>query len=240
MTEYDYSPQAYAQMQRTQNRIANWADDTAHCAPQYKSPFAPRSDVQNNFYSGPRAASPLPFPSSSRSAHRHPPRPSLSHAQGHHPSSSHVRSPLRSQTMSVVSPQDSISQVSGPRSSHRSHRARSHSPPRHRHRAGTGTYVVSPAASPTPQYAYGGGQYAQPVQYAQQVQYAQPVQAPYAQQPAAYVVVPRDRKVQIVYAEPQPQHAEQHPSLLQRVFGSQSGKHRRSSSHSHSRSGSRR
>jgi hypothetical protein len=200
MTEYDYSPQAYNQFQRTQQRIAHWADDTAHCSPQYKSPFAPRSDVQSNaFYNNPRSAS------SSRSPHHsHSPSPASSHGrrtpqrsatQAYPPTQPAVRSPLRSQTLhapiDLVSPNDSISQVSGP--SHR--RTRSHSPSRHsssrghrsHHRSPT-TYVVSP--TPT----YGGMQYVQPpqqMQYTQQQQYAQP-------QPAAYVVYPRDRKVQIV------------------------------------------
>ncbi|KAJ7458949.1 hypothetical protein FB451DRAFT_1272937 [Mycena latifolia] len=241
MTEYDYSPGAMQQYQRTQQRIAHWADDAAHAAPHFRSPFAPRSESPsgaNEFY---RSSS--PSPSSSRSPrHSRASTPQRSHyPSSHGQAHTNVRSPLRAQTINVpvhdssVGPHDSISQVSGPAPTHRTHRrAHSHSPSRHtashpshhassRHRSqsrsgrsGGGAYVLSP----------GGVQYAQPQQYGQ-VQYAQPVQ--YTQLPpaAAYVVVPRDRKVQIVYAEPPPAH---HPSFLQRVFGSQSGKHGRSRS----------
>ncbi|KAJ6528239.1 hypothetical protein DFH09DRAFT_1186011 [Mycena vulgaris] len=232
MTEYDSSPEAYDQFKRTQNRIAHWVEDTDNCAPQFKSPFVPRSDVQDNAFYNPRSAS------SSRSPHRRSSTPPQQHTRArsasHGPPQStqpHVRSPLRSQTISVVSPQDSISQASGPshRPAYHSRRSHSHSPTRHtsshRSRHRSGGYVIIP-----------GGAGAAPVQYAQPAQYAQTVQA----QPAAYVVIPRDRKVQIVYATPQPQPAPAaHPSLLQRVFGSPSGHHARSRSLSHSRSSSR-
>ncbi|KAJ7086340.1 hypothetical protein B0H15DRAFT_844271 [Mycena belliarum] len=216
MTEYDYSPEGRAQWQRTQDRIAHWVDDTEHCAPQFKSPFVPRSDMQNNESDRPRADSASPSHSSSSSRQR-----SSSHA--HH---THVHSPLRSET----APQDSRSLTH----THRSHRerdrdqdrgrgrARSHSPSRHTshrssHRRSNSrrAYTIGPAASGVT------------------VQYAQAVHS----QPAAYVVIARgDRRVQVVYAQPPP-HAEEdrHPSLLQRIFGSQSGKHGRSRSVGHSR-----
>ncbi|KAJ6577675.1 hypothetical protein B0H19DRAFT_1062265 [Mycena capillaripes] len=244
MTEYDNSPAAYASYQRTQRRIANWADDTAQCAPQYKSPFVPRSDVPSNAFYNPKPRS----ASSSRSP-THTPSPPPGHGHSHH--RTNVRSPLRSHTIAVdrdiVSPRDSISQVSAPTHSHRSRRTQSHSPTRHNassrsrsHRSGHGhggtTYIVSP----------GGVQYAQP----QPMQYsAQPQPMQYAQpqpQPAAYVVYPgRDRKVQIIYPQvqypPAPHPSQEHHSggLLQRLFGSQSGKHGHSRSRSLSTGGSR-
>jgi len=243
MTEYDSSPEAYNQFQRTQQRIANWADDTAHCAPQYKSPFVPRSDVQSNTFYNPRSASSSRSPPPSGHHGRRTPQSTSSHGYPP-PAQANVRSPLRSRTIAVdtVSPNDSISQVSGPshRSGHR--RARSHSPSRRtssssrshshqsRHRSGT-TYVVNQPGQ------YGGMQYVQapqPMQYMQQ----QP-------QPAAYVVYPRDGKVQAVYPQPAQYppvaHAtqEHHGGLLRRIFGSQSGNHGRSRSVSVPRSGSR-
>ncbi|KAJ7142904.1 hypothetical protein C8R44DRAFT_974392 [Mycena epipterygia] len=248
MTEYDYSPEAYHQFKRTQNRIANWVDDTDQCSPQFKSPFVPRSDVRDNdFYnnrnrsassSRSRHSSPHSQSSQHNYSHSHSQRPPTQRSNSHgypQPTQPQVRSPLRAQTISLVTPNDSVSQVTGPRSPQRhSHRARSHSPTRHssRHSRRSGTYVVSP----------GGVQYAQPVQYTQPVQYAQPMQYAAQPPPAAYVVIPRDRKVQIVYQEPQyNSHEQQHQSggFLQRIFGSQGGKHGRSRSMSHSRSSSR-
>ncbi|KAK7045063.1 hypothetical protein R3P38DRAFT_2882397 [Favolaschia claudopus] len=237
MTEVDYSPEAYHRYQRTQQRISNWADDTAHCAPQYKNPFLPRTDVQNNFYHKPSSrssSSSRSSPTQSHSSHhgRRTPQRTQSYGYGVQPQAG-VRSPLRSHTIAVdaVSPEDSISQVSGP--SHRSgghRRAHSHSPSRHTsshhhrssHRSPTTAYVV-------PQY--GGMPY---VQAPQQIQYAQP-------QPAAYVVDTRSGKVQPVYpsyppaAHPSQEH---HGGFLSRLFGSQSsGKHSRSRSLSGARSG---
>jgi len=229
MTEYDYSPGAQAEFQRTKQRISNWADDTAQCAPQYKSPFIPRSDVQSNsFYrASSRSSGHTPSPPP---RHRGSPSPSHSHGRPttqrtHSHGSQHVRSPLRSQTIDVVSPNDSISQVSGPshrssqRPSHRSgpsYRSRSHSPTRHRshHRSSPAYTVLSP-----------GAQYVEAPQ--QMLAYGQP-------QPAAYVVYPRDRKVQVVYPQPVAQYAGYPPAayptqthnsggLLRRIFGSQSG-----------------
>ncbi|KAJ7479357.1 hypothetical protein B0H11DRAFT_2027095 [Mycena galericulata] len=249
MTEYDASPEAYNQYRRTQVRIAHWVDDTVHSAPHFKSPFLPRSDVQDNEFYNPRSGSPhrhTPSPSHSQSSsHGHGRRaPQRSHSQGYGynppPAQPQFRSPLRAQTISVVSPNDSISQASGPTQSHRRrslHRSHSSSPTRHsshrshRHSSG-GAYVVSGS----PQYGqYNSGQYVQPPQ---QIQYAS------QQQPAAYIVHPRDRKVQIVYPDPT-HHAqyppvaypaqEHHASLLQRIFGSQSGKRSRSLSLGHSR-----
>ncbi|KAJ7438820.1 hypothetical protein B0H11DRAFT_2103736 [Mycena galericulata] len=204
MTEYDASPEAYNQYRRTQVRIAHWVDDTVHSAPHFKSPFLPRSDVQDNEFYNPRSGSPhrhTPSPSHSQSSsHGHGRRaPQRSHSQGYGynppPAQPQFRSPLRAQTISVVSPNDSISQASGPTQSHRRrslHRSHSSSPTRHssshrshRHSSG-GAYVVSGS----PQYGqYNSGQYVQPPQ---QIQYAS------QQQPAAYIVHPRDRKVQIV------------------------------------------
>ncbi|KAJ7759027.1 hypothetical protein DFH07DRAFT_958173 [Mycena maculata] len=246
MTEYDYSPEAYHQHQRTQNRIAHWVDDTDHCAPLFKSPFIPRSDVQDNEFHHPRSGSASP--------RRHTPSPSHSQSSGHRgrrtpkrsvtyhtqPTQPQISLPLRSHTFSLVSPNDSISQVTGP-SHRRMHRPHSSSPTRHSHtprsqqHSGGGTYVISPGViSP-------GGRYPG-VQYVQQPQPMYYMQQP--AQPAAYIVHPKDRKVQIVYPEmqyPPVAHPvqEHHPSFLQRIFGSQSGKHGRSRSLSHSRSNSR-
>ncbi|KAJ6457939.1 hypothetical protein C8R45DRAFT_1221713 [Mycena sanguinolenta] len=243
MTEYDSSPEAYHQFQRTQQRISNWADDTAHCASQYKSPFLPRSDVHNNFYNPRSASSSRSPPPSGHHSGRSSPHGSNSHG---HPSAhkTGVRSPLRSQTISVVSPNDSISQVSGP--SHRTsrRRAQSHSPTRnhspssrssrshHRshHRSPPPTATYAPAPQYTVQY---GTQYPN-----YSVQYANPAPVQYVQpQPGGYTVVyPSDRKIQIVYP-PAAHPTQEHHSggLLRRIFGSQSGKHERSRSLSHSR-----
>ncbi|KAJ7741669.1 hypothetical protein B0H16DRAFT_1564512 [Mycena metata] len=223
MTEYDYSPGAQAKFQRTQQRISNWADDTAQCAPQYKSPFVPRSDVPSNTFYRSSSRSPAHTPSPPPRSHGSP-SPSHSHGRPsthrtHSHSSQHVRSPLRSQTIDVVSPNDSISQVSGPshrssqRPSHRSgpsYRSRSHSPTRYRdrsHHRSAPAYTV---------------QYVQPPQ--QMAGYGQP------QQPAAYVVYPRDRRVQVVYPQPvgyppaaYPTQTQNSGGLLHRIFGSQSG-----------------
>ncbi|KAJ7201868.1 hypothetical protein GGX14DRAFT_699309 [Mycena pura] len=249
MTEYDYSPEGYRQFQRTQQRIAHWTADTAHAAHQFKSPFLPRSDVQDNEFYNPRSRS-------GSSSRQHTPSPGHSHrphsSHGHHghghghrqmPERSYssgavqqapapfARSPLRSHTI-AVSPDDSISQVS-------SRRARSHSPvgrahghgdrsSRGHYRSGT-TYVVSPQ----PQYASIGA--------GMQVVYGQPPPQP---QPAAYVVYPGERKVHIVYPEhphaayPAPAQ-QQHGSLLTRIFGER-GRRSRSASHSHSHSRSSR
>ncbi|KAJ7304855.1 hypothetical protein DFH08DRAFT_902915 [Mycena albidolilacea] len=234
MTEYDSSPAAYHQFRRTQQRISNWADDTAQCAPQYKSPFIPRSDVQNNaFYN--------PSPSSSRSPTRRTSQGTSS--RGYPSPQPGARAPRRGHTIAVdvVSPHDSISQVSGPShrsgSGHRSRRTQSHSPHRHssstsRHRSHHRSPTTAYVTAPIPQYGGGGVQYVQ-APYGQVVQY----QVPQQQQPAAYVVNPRDGKVQVVYAQPAVQYPpvaqptqEHHGGLLQRIFGSQSGKHGRSRS----------
>ncbi|KAJ6447355.1 hypothetical protein C8R45DRAFT_1047835 [Mycena sanguinolenta] len=70
------------------------------------------------------------------------------------------------------------------------------------------------------------------------VQYANPAPVQYVQpQPGGYTVVyPSDRKIQIVYP-PAAHPTQEHHSggLLRRIFGSQSGKHERSRSLSHSR-----
>ncbi|KAF8144362.1 hypothetical protein K438DRAFT_1992910 [Mycena galopus ATCC 62051] len=262
MTEYDSSPAAYQQFHRTQQRITNWADDTAHCASQYKSPFVPRSDVQGNgFYNNTNSrsisSSRSPTPSHRSNSHGSHRSNSASRSHGHPVAQTgNVRSPLRSHTIAVdtVSPNDSISQVSGQRSSHRSshshRRAHSHSPSRHtaspsRHSSshqrssrGPTTYVQAP----TPQYGAvqygmqytGGGVQYNGVQYPSggngAVQY---VTAP----AGAYTVVyPSDRKVQVVYQDPMAYppvpHAtqEHHGGLLKRIFGSQSGKQARSRS----------
>ncbi|KAJ6528225.1 hypothetical protein DFH09DRAFT_1371267, partial [Mycena vulgaris] len=150
MTEYDYSPEAYAQMQRTQSRIAHWVDDTGHAAPHFASPFVPRSDVHDNAFYNPRTAS--PSPASSRSPPpRRPPQRSYSHGYPQPPAR---ESPLRSAS---VAPHDSVSQVGAAqpqRPAYRSHRSHSHSPTRHssghrsRHHSSGGGYVLSPGGTP--------------------------------------------------------------------------------------------
>ncbi|KAJ7186088.1 hypothetical protein C8R46DRAFT_1062381 [Mycena filopes] len=244
MTEYDYSPTAQAAFQRTQQRISHWADDTAQCAPQYKSPFVPRSDVGAPSFYSPNSPSPRsPPPASARR-----PTAQRSSSSGHGTATPHgqgqSRAPRRSQTIDVVSPNDSISQASGP--SHRSsggggggsrHRARSHSPSRHRSGSGGSRRPTYTVLSPTPA----------PMQYAAQPQYGYGVQQP--AQPAAYVVYPRERRVQVVYPQPAPApgYYTQYPpaahptqthtggGLLHKLF-SGSGK----SGHSRSRSSSSR
>ncbi|KAJ7614445.1 hypothetical protein FB45DRAFT_1064710 [Roridomyces roridus] len=244
MTEYDYSPAAIEQHKRTQNRIANWRDDADRHSPQFRSPFVPRSDVQDNEFHHPRSSSssrrhtPSPSHSSSRS-HSSNGRRTPQRSQTHHPppTQPHVRSPLRSATISVVTPNDSISQVGSGGSHRHHHRSHSSSPTRHSssHRSRGTTYVVSPGM----QYV----QAPQPMAYAVQ---------PQQQQPAAYIV--HARKVQVVYPDqtqqvyhnqypPAPHPVqEHHASFLQRLFGSQSGKrsHARSKSVGHSSSRSSR
>ncbi|KAF7309120.1 hypothetical protein MKEN_01114100 [Mycena kentingensis (nom. inval.)] len=58
MSEYDYSPAAVAQYQRTNQRIANWAQDTAAVSSEYSNPFLQRPEVidelkANEFYQKP-------------------------------------------------------------------------------------------------------------------------------------------------------------------------------------------
>ncbi|KAJ7134138.1 hypothetical protein C8R46DRAFT_1362300 [Mycena filopes] len=196
-----------AHSQRTQNRISNWADDTAEYAPKYKSPFVPRSDVGSNTYSG-------------RGSSASPPRHTRhgTHAAGRDSSSAHASPhPRRSQIIDDLSPDDSISQVSGP--SHRSggaqHRARSPSPSRHR--SGISRRPKYTVLYPTPAPA----QYAVPMQYA--------AARPQPEQPAAYVVYLRERQVEAVYppvATPQADATQTHSSgrgLLHKIFGSQRG-----------------
>ncbi|KAJ6461479.1 hypothetical protein C8R47DRAFT_1202423 [Mycena vitilis] len=222
MTEYDYSPGAYAAFQRKQQMCAGWAQETAQCAPQYRSPFVPSSHASSPSSPAPRSSTPM-----------HSPRSPHSQSQPHSRAGS--RAPRRSHTLGTpldaVTPRDSVSQISAPRS-----RARSHSPSRHRHhsssgghghrsshRSGTTTYVVSPTQTPM---------YSPPPQYTGA--YTQAPQPMYPAQPAAYVVVPRDRRVQIIYPQPVPHPSQQQDTgggLLHRIFGSQSGK-----SHSRSRS----
>ncbi|KAF7292610.1 hypothetical protein MIND_01158900 [Mycena indigotica] len=245
MTEYDYSPEGYRQFQRTQERISNWADDTAQQAHKYKNPFLPRSDADfrgNEFYGkGSGSGSKSGSASSSR---RHTPSGHHHHSSRSKPTRSYsqgvvaqptARAPARSNTI-AVSPHDSISQI-GTRQ-----RARSHSPSRHRsssgkhHRSGTTTYVINPQ----PQYGYTGAPYVQsPGGY-----YAAPQPQPQAQpQPAAYVVYPRG-KVQIVYPEPQqytsyPPAAhpsqEHHSGFFSKIFNRSGSGSRRSRSLSRSR-----
>ncbi|KAJ7610602.1 hypothetical protein DFH06DRAFT_173869 [Mycena polygramma] len=127
MTEYDYSPGAYAAFQRKQQMCAGWAQETAQCAPQYRSPFVPSS----------HASSPSPsFPAPRSATPMRPPRSPQSHSQPHSRAGS--RAPRRSHTLGtafdpgvVVTPRDSVSQVSASHS--HSRRARSHSPSRRHH-----------------------------------------------------------------------------------------------------------
>ncbi|CAK5262536.1 unnamed protein product [Mycena citricolor] len=223
MSEYDYSPQAAQQYQRTQQRISNWATDTAANSHKYKSPFVPRSDVQDSYHTSSRDRHRSPstsrHSSSSRSSSKsHPkhdrrqPQRSYSH-DNHEPV---MRSPLRANTlatMTLVSPNDSISQVMAPTSRRGHHaRAQSHSPSRHtstrarNHRrthtsGGGGGYVVQ-VQSPHGVYQVnaaqpGGGGYFQPQPQAQ-MQMQQPMQQ--VQQPAAWIIDPRTGKVQAAYA----------------------------------------
>ncbi|KAJ7201841.1 hypothetical protein GGX14DRAFT_571102 [Mycena pura] len=69
MSEYDDSPEAQRRFERTKQRIAAWASDAAHCAPQFKSPFVPRSDVvlDDIYPARRRASSPQSLHSSRRS-----------------------------------------------------------------------------------------------------------------------------------------------------------------------------
>ncbi|KAF7327247.1 hypothetical protein MKEN_00302000 [Mycena kentingensis (nom. inval.)] len=225
MSVYDYSPAAIAQHQRTQQRIAGWAQATAEVSSQYQNPFLPRPDSElraNSFYN-----------------------PSVG------------KSPRRSYTTPLVSPQDSISQVGfaapPPPLAHR--RSRSHSPTHrqhghghgHRsssgrhHRSATQTYVVQspPAYQPRQQqqtYVYtaapGNVAYTQQPTYA----YAQPTVQ--HRQPAAYVVDPRKGTTQVVYhqapqqtyayqqvlAQPQLQRVSQQPKngFFSRMFSNNS------------------
>ncbi|KAJ6570319.1 hypothetical protein B0H10DRAFT_1030783 [Mycena sp. CBHHK59/15] len=213
MTEYDYSEEDFRRFQATQRRIVHWADDTGACAAQYKSPFAPRSDVAGNAFYNPQPAHPH---SSTRM-----PQHSYSHGYGATPPPQEGREPRRATTL--VSPRDSVSQAGALAPSSRHRRAASHSPPprRHssrsgRHRSGSGTpmYVLQ---SPTLQYA--------------QQQYLP--QQPLVQQRVPYVVVLRGMPVHIVYPDPQ------HPQSTQLIFVSQSGHSRRTRSANHSRSSSR-
>ncbi|KAJ7614429.1 hypothetical protein FB45DRAFT_1064696 [Roridomyces roridus] len=211
MTEYDSSPEALQQHQRTQNRIAHWVDDTEHCAPQFRSPFAPRSDVQDNEF----------YHSRSRSGsrqHTHPP------PGRHGPSPLHGYADEReSDPDSLVAPNDSISQVDvAAPASRRPHarRLRSHSssPTRHSHKSSShrsGRAYVGGTGSPPlppPQYsdgyvhthgvsyaAHGPGQF-QPMQYPAPppipVQYAQPQPRGY---PTAYVIHPHDHTIHPIF-----------------------------------------
>ncbi|KAJ7086347.1 hypothetical protein B0H15DRAFT_931420 [Mycena belliarum] len=140
MTEYDDSPEGRAQWQRTQERMAHWVNETGHFAPQFKSPFAPRSDVPQD--NEPLAGSASP----SHAAH------------------TLIHSPL----LSTPSPKNSRSPIHAHRS-HRERdrdrdrgRARSHSPTRHtsshrssrRRSSSRGAYTIVPGASgATVQYA---------------------------------------------------------------------------------------
>lgn len=47
MTEYDYSPEGYQRYLETQRRISKWVDNTNAHAPEFRSPFGARSDVQS-------------------------------------------------------------------------------------------------------------------------------------------------------------------------------------------------
>ncbi|KAJ7194598.1 hypothetical protein GGX14DRAFT_576298 [Mycena pura] len=115
LREYDSSPDGYRQFQRTQQRIAHWTEDTAHAAHQFKSPFLPRSDVQDN-------DTRRSHPSHGHNGHGHGRIPERSHLSGavQRVLAPFARSPLRSHTI-AVSPDNSISQVA-------SRHARLHSP----------------------------------------------------------------------------------------------------------------
>ncbi|KAJ7261056.1 hypothetical protein C8J57DRAFT_1336951 [Mycena rebaudengoi] len=220
MTEYDYSEEGYRRFQQTQNRIANWVDKTEQHAPQFKSPFVPRSDVDNAFYNQPQ-----PQHSSRRTPQRTYSYDYASRSLG--------SSPLRSGSHDLVSPRDSVSQMGGgggsftpPRHRSSHHRSSSHSPSRHgssSHRSSSHHYrspthrATAPATYVVPQSA--------------------PVMQQYAPAPA-YVILPRGKQVQIVtpqYTTHYTAAPEEHRgSLLQRIFGSQSGKNGGSSSRSRS------
>lgn len=199
MTEYDYSPAAQEQWRRTQNRISNWVDDSDRHASQFRSPFTPSDGVQDNEFYRSRSASSSRrhTPSPSHSSHSHssgrsaPQRSKTLHPP---PTQPHVRSPLRSATISIVTPNDSISQVGSAPRTHSSHHRRAHSssPTRHSrsksssHRSGRTAYVVNPGGAPQ----YPGVPYVQAPQPMPYMPYAQ------AQQPAAYIV--HGRKVEVV------------------------------------------
>nr|GAT45209.1 predicted protein [Mycena chlorophos] len=215
MTEVDYSVEGLRNYQRTQQRIANWADDTGAQAHRYKNPFLPRSEAEfagNAFYGHAKEEKSR---SSSRASSQQSSRrdsPSSSHGHGHrHSSSSGRKKPERSYTTggiatqpqphharsplsTAVSPDDSISQVGMPRPSSHHRRARSHSPSRHRsstsgggkhHRSGTTTYVVASPQAQGQQYAYAYG-YGSP----------QPVYGYGQQQQSGYFAYPAQQQQQ--------------------------------------------
>ncbi|KAJ7239252.1 hypothetical protein C8J57DRAFT_1372728 [Mycena rebaudengoi] len=180
MTEYDYSEEGYRRFQQTQNRITNWVDKTEQHAPQFKSPFVPRSDVDSAFYNQPQ-----PQHSSRRTPQRTYSYDYASRSLG--------GSPLRSGSHDLVSPRDSVSQMGGGggsftppphRSSH--HRSSSHSPSRH---------GSSPHRSSSHHYRSPTHRATAPATYV--VPQSAPVMQQFAPAPA-YVIVPRGKHVQIV------------------------------------------
>ncbi|KAF7319750.1 hypothetical protein MKEN_00757200 [Mycena kentingensis (nom. inval.)] len=229
MTEVNYSPEAYRQYQRTQERISNWAGDTARVSHKYQNPFLPRPEAElraNEFYN-PKSSS-SSRTSSTSSSKRHSPRKTPQRSQTMASplgEQDRYRSPPRSKTMgALVSPDDSISQVGIPTTSHRT-RARSHSPSRHRsgrssrHHQRTATYVVhqpQPQPQPAYSYMYGNMAYVQSPGVVQSPVVQSPASGGYVQapayfqaqpaaQPQTYVVYPStDKRVQVVYPDTQP------------------------------------
>ncbi|KAG5642382.1 hypothetical protein DXG03_002940 [Asterophora parasitica] len=109
MTEYDYSPEGYERYMQTQNRIANWVNQTEQHRPEFRKEGKPsffqrlthrrRShSVQEPLYSkSPRSPGPMPIPSFQAmypQVQAAPPKPSK-HSSSRRRSSSHHQSSRR-------------------------------------------------------------------------------------------------------------------------------------------------
>jgi len=79
MTEYDYSPEAYERYRATQNRIANWVDNTEQHRGEFQSGNAALPDLPR---SGP---GPVSHPKSRKRSSPSPPRRGQSHLVIHPP-----------------------------------------------------------------------------------------------------------------------------------------------------------
>ncbi|KAJ7051070.1 hypothetical protein C8F01DRAFT_1176541 [Mycena amicta] len=220
MSEYDYSPQAQYRFQRTQRRIADWANDAAN----YDDTPSPRPQEAADSYF---PASPRRLYSQSHSTQRGSDTLQRSRTMVHsRPLDVDEKRTVARSNSVALSPLDSISQVAynGSRSGgyRRRPRSRSRSPSHshrrphrsyttgghthsHRHRSGSAAYQYISAPSSPMQYP--------PIPVAQTILPASP--------PAhgqTYVVYPGDsrRRVEFVYPQqpqPQPIHVVASPTL---------------------------
>jgi hypothetical protein len=174
MTEYDYSEEGRRRYIATQNRIANWANNTPSPS-QLRSPFAPSSSASSQATARPRQYSssgtgsrqasmmqfsPGPMTHRTHQTYRQSqapsrPPPSGGRSQAYpSPSQGSFRSPA-----STVFPSQSISQAPTQRMwstaspsthapTHRSHRSSSHHSSHHsHHHHRSPTYIISPPPS---------------------------------------------------------------------------------------------